>query len=51
MYASIVVPVRRMSDIVFDAEKRARLANGTSACNALASPVNSELEWKNGSGA
>jgi hypothetical protein len=47
----MVAPVRRMSGIVFDAEKRARLANGTSAWSALASPVNNELEWKNGSGA
>ena len=37
--------------MVFDAENRARLANGTPACSALANPVNSELEWKNGSGA
>jgi len=35
--------------MVFDAENRARLPNGTSACSALARPVNSELEWKNGS--
>ncbi len=46
-----MVPVRLMSGMVFDAENRARVPNGTSACNALARPVKSELEWKNGSGA
>ena len=40
-----------MSGIVRDAENRARLPNGTAACSALESPVNSELVWKNGSGA
>ncbi len=33
-----------------DAEKRARVATGMPAVIADAQPVNSELEWKNGSG-
>ena len=46
-----MAPTRRMSGIVFDAENRDRVAKGTFACSALASPVNNELEWKKGSGA
>ena len=34
-----------------DAENRLRVAIGTPACTADAQPVNSEAEWKNGSGA
>ncbi len=45
-----MAPQRRMSGRVLDAEKRARVATGMPALIADAQPVNSELEWKNGSG-
>ena len=51
MYASIDTPKRRMSGRVFDAENRGRVAIGTAAFSADDHPVNSALEWKNGSGA
>ena len=50
MYVSIVAPHRRMSASVPDAENRDRVATGTPALIADDQPVNSELEWKNGSG-
>ena len=44
--------MRRMSGIVFDAENRARRRERHRRVErATTSPVNSELEWKNGSGA
>jgi hypothetical protein len=48
---SIVAPMRSMSDTVRDAENFVRVPNGTDAWSALASPVKSELLWKNGRGA
>ena len=40
-----------MSGTVPDAENRVRVEIGTPACTADAQPVNSEAEWKKGSGA
>jgi hypothetical protein len=50
VYVSIVTPKRRMSGSVPDAENRARVLIATPALMADDHPVNSELEWKNGSG-
>jgi hypothetical protein len=45
-----VVPVRRMSPIVLEAENLDLVPRGTPEASDAARPMNRELEWKNGSG-